>query len=653
MKQFPIPKWYRNISIAKKLYFAVGTMALLIVIELFTLWFSINTLSAVRAFVGGEGLWSKGQKDAIYNLRKYVRSGKETDYQQYLNFLKVPLGDRIARIEMAKVNPDYDIIRRGFLQGHVHPNDIEGMNKLFRRFHGISYIHNAIQIWSQADSLLTDLQTSADRLHSIILVSGLSSPEKIEGNLGRIDKYNTELTILEDNFSAALGEGSRWLEHLVLKVLLSIAITVELTGIILGVSVSITITKGIKEIIRIAGKIQVGDFSERATIFSKDEIGDLSNSFNKMIDELEENVTAIQEGEEQLQTIFKNAPDAVVVINEESRVVRWNPRAETMFGWVETEVIGIPIHTIIIPERLRSAYHAEMEHFFKTKEGSILNKPLELRAVRKDKAEFDIGLSISPTILKGQHFFIGFISDISFRKTAEILIQQKSEELIRSNKELEQFAYVASHDLQEPLRIITSYVQLLEKGYKNKLDKDADTFIHFTVDAATRMHTLINDLLTYSRIGSLGGPFQKTDCNLILKIALENLKASINEHNAKIKIDMLPVINVDVTQMVQLFQNIIGNGIKFRGENNPEIKISAIDKTSHWMFSINDNGIGIQKEYLGKIFIIFQRLHTIADYPGTGIGLAICKKIIERHGGEIWAESEFGKGTTFYFTVLK
>ena len=660
MKAFSFLKWYKNISIAKKLYFAVGTMALLIVIELFTLWFSISTLSSVRGYVGAEGLWSKAQKDAIYNLRKYVRSGKEEDYQAYIKFLTVPLGDRVARIEMAKANPDYDLMRRNFIQGRIHPNDIDGMIKLFRRFHNISYIHKAIQIWSEGDALLSNLQSSAETLHSIIKVLGKSSPEKVEYNLTQIDLFNEKLTLLEDEFSSALGEGSRWLEGLVLKILLSIALTVELTGIFLGVSVSVSITKGIKEVIRIAGKIKSGDFSERATVFSKDEIGELSNSFNKMIDELEENVAMIKEGEEQIQTIFKNAPDAVVVINEEGLIVRWNPRAEVIFGWTAAEVIGMPLPAVIIPEKFLKIYQASMKKFMETKEVPFLNKPLELHAIRKDRTEFDVGLSIAPTLLKGKHFFIGFISDISFRKKSEALIQQKSEDLVRSNKELEQFAYVASHDLQEPLRIITSYVQLLEKRYKEKLGKDADEFIHFTVDAAARMHTLINDLLTYSRVGSLGGQFLPADCNVVVKTALENLKSSVKETNAKIKLDVLPVLNADASQMVQLFQNLIGNGIKFRGKNIPEIKISAEDKISHWLFSVSDNGIGIQKEYLEKIFIIFQRLHTIADYPGTGIGLAICKKIVERHGGEIWVESEIGKavpagrqGTTFKFTIKK
>ena len=238
-------------------------------------------------------------------------------------------------------------------------------------------------------------------------------------------------------------------------------------------------------------------------------------------------------------------------------------------------------------------------------------------------------------------------------KTINESLKQKSEELLRSNTELAQFAYVASHDLQEPLRMVSMYVQLLEKRYKGKLDKDADTYIHFATDAATRMYTLINDLLTYSRIGTRQMKFQQVDCNNTIKAALKNLKTSIDEKQAKISWDKLPGINADELQMTQLFQNIIGNAVKFSADRQPEIKISAHDKDTYWQFSVSDNGIGIQKEYLSKIFVIFQRLHTIDKYPGTGIGLAICKKIVERHGGTIWAESEFGKESTFYFTIKK
>ena len=233
------------------------------------------------------------------------------------------------------------------------------------------------------------------------------------------------------------------------------------------------------------------------------------------------------------------------------------------------------------------------------------------------------------------------------------MIQRRrvEEELARSNKELEQFAYVASHDLQEPLRMVTSYVQLLARRYKGKLDSDADDFIGFAVDGAVRMWKLINDLLTYSRVGIRGKESESTDSETVLNQSFNDLKVAIEENGAVVTHDPLPTVMVDRSQLGQLFQNLVGNAIKFRGNEPPRVAISASRNGNGWTFSVRDNGVGIAPEYSERIFIIFQRLHSRQKYAGTGIGLAICKKIVERHGGRIWVESEVGKGATFYFTL--
>ena len=237
------------------------------------------------------------------------------------------------------------------------------------------------------------------------------------------------------------------------------------------------------------------------------------------------------------------------------------------------------------------------------------------------------------------------------RKHAEDNLAVQAEELARSNTDLEQFAYVASHDLQEPLRAVVSYLQLLEKKYKGKLDSDADEFIGFAVDGARRMRGLIKGLFAYSRISTKGKPAELTDSSEILEGVLEALKLPISENNAVITHDPLPQVKVDATQISQLFQNLISNAMKFSADFLPEIHISAKHKEGEWLFSVKDNGIGIAPEHVERIFLIFKRLHTESEYSGTGIGLAICKRIVERHGGRIWVESEPQKGATFYFTI--
>jgi signal transduction histidine kinase len=224
-------------------------------------------------------------------------------------------------------------------------------------------------------------------------------------------------------------------------------------------------------------------------------------------------------------------------------------------------------------------------------------------------------------------------------------------DLLRSNQELEQFAYVASHDLQEPLRKVSSFAQLLATRYQGKLDGDADEFIGYMVDGVQRMQALIQNLLAYSRLGRKGQPFAITDSNAILKQSLSNLQGAIEESGAVVTTDLLPTVLADGTQLVQLFQNLIGNAIKFHGPEKPLIHVRAESNGPEWSFSVRDNGIGIDRQYAERIFVIFQRLHSRAEYPGTGIGLAFCKKIVERHGGRIWLGPEPGPGATFWFTL--
>ncbi|MGB5911718.1 MAG: ATP-binding protein [Promethearchaeia archaeon] len=245
---------------------------------------------------------------------------------------------------------------------------------------------------------------------------------------------------------------------------------------------------------------------------------------------------------------------------------------------------------------------------------------------------------------------VSFLSEQISRR--EIEFNEIMEDLKRSNEDLQQFAYVASHDLQEPLRAIVSFSQLLEDKYQDKIDKEGKEFIHFITDGAKKMNTLIKDLLSYSRITTHAQPPKLTNLEMILQDALFNLHESIKESGAVITYDEMPILKVDKTQFIQLFQNLLSNAIKFRRKESPRIHIGLKKINSGWLFSVKDNGIGIELEYFNKLFNIFYRLHTKEEYSGTGIGLPICKKIVQRYGGKIWVKSKFGKGSTFFFTIF-
>lgn len=518
----------KDVSIAKKLYFIVGTMAILIVIELMTLWFAIHTLSSVRALIGAEGLWSKAQKDAVYHLGKYYRIHDEDDYVAFKNFMKVPLGDHKARLELIKKKPDINIARQGFLEGRVHPDDIDGMIKVIRRFHDNYYIHQAINDWTKGDSIISRLIPIGEAMQQEINADSIS-PEKLTDYRLQVDDINEQLTSVEDHFSFTLEEGSRWLENLILKILFSVALTVEITGLVITVMVTRNITRGLNEINRAADRITKGHLDDRATVFSNDEIGQTATSVNRM-----------------------------------------------------------------------------------------------------------------------------------------------AEQLIASNQDLENFAHIASHDLQEPLRKIMIYTDLLEHELGDNASEKAKQNMKKVIESATGMRQLIEDVLQFAALNT-EPVIAVVDLNKKLSRALHNLEVSISKTGATINAGPLPSIEGNAVQLIQLFQNLVGNALKF-SDKKPVIDISAeiigMDRLpgDYWLrirdkfmqsknmidsaekfcrIYIKDNGIGFDETYAEQIFTAFRRLHGKHVYNGTGIGLAICKKITEKHHGEISAKSTPGKGSTF------
>jgi len=330
--------------------------------------------------------------------------------------------------------------------------------------------------------------------------------------------------------------------------------------------------------------------------------------------------------------------------------ITWSEELYRIFG---LEPGGAPVTYDAYLERIhpseRAAVRAAIDHALKdqrpfTREERIVRPDGEIREL------FVWGKVVSDDEGRTSRM-LGVAQDITDVRRAERELAARARELERSNADLEQFAYVASHDLQEPLRMVASYVQLLSRRYKGKLDKDADEFIAFAVDGASRMQNLIRDLLTYSRVTRLARPMDIVDTDQALLAALVNLKVAVEEAKARIVHDALPSVRGDATALIALFQNLVGNAVKFRGGRTPEVRIEAARRGDEWIFSVKDNGIGFDPQYSERVFVIFQRLNTRDKYEGTGIGLAICKKIVERHGGRIWVETKPGEGSTFFFSL--
>jgi len=367
--------------------------------------------------------------------------------------------------------------------------------------------------------------------------------------------------------------------------------------------------------------------------------------------ELSHDLSERTASEARYRGLLEAAPDAMVVVNQAGEIVLLNVQAEQQFGYRRDELIGQQVTNIIpvgfaeriISDGTRTAAEALAQE---------IGTGIELVALRNDGSEFPIEIMLSPLDTAEGRLVTAAIRDISVRKAAELTLAQSIESLSRSNEELEQFAYVASHDLQEPLRMVSSYTQLLGRRYAGQLDSDADEFISYAVDGAARMQRLIQDLLSYSRVGTKAQDMVTASSEAALERALHDLRGAIEESGAQVTHDALPDVLADERQLAQLFQNLIGNGIKYQSGNVPEIHISVADESSDMcIFSVRDNGIGIDAQYSKKIFGMFQRLHGRDEYAGTGIGLAICKKIVERHGGTISVDSQPGQGSTFSFAL--
>ena len=350
-------------------------------------------------------------------------------------------------------------------------------------------------------------------------------------------------------------------------------------------------------------------------------------------------------GEGTFRSLLEAAPDAMVIVDEGGTIRIVNSQTERLFGWDRAELLGKPVE-VLIPDRFRDSHAAHRQAYAHAPRTRNMGTGLELYGRRKDGSEFPVEVSLSPLVTPTGRLVTAAVRDITDRKRAEAELAARAAELSRSNGELEQFAYVASHDLQEPLRMIASYTGLLKRRYAGKLDADADEFIGYATDGVARMQALIQDLLAYSRVNRRAEPFVATPLDSVLTEVLANLQRAIQDAGATVVVGELPTVSGDRFQLVQLYQNLIANAVKFHAEEPPRVQVSAERATDGWTIRVADNGIGIDRQFFDRIFVIFQRLHTRDRYPGTGIGLAICRRIAERHGGRIWVDST-ARGATF------
>lgn len=385
MRSFFLEKWFKNIPISKKLYFTIGVMALLIMMELFTLGFAINTLSAIRSFVAGEGLWSKAQKDALASLRLYAYSHDEKDYQEFQAFLKVPLGDGKARKALSQPVPDIEIARQGFIEGRNHPDDVDGMINLMLRFGKVKYISHSIYYWTKAEQAMLQLIPISERLHTDIQTQKITHAQT-QQILSYVDKINKQITPFEDNFSFSLGDGSRWFEKLVLRLLIGLALTVEVTGILIAISISRGIEKGLKEIIKGAEMVSKELFYTRVKVYSRDEIGILAVAFNQMTEKLEQTIAELKESE--------------------TRTIKQKERAEES-------------------EKVKQVFITNMSHEIRTPMNAIIGFAYLLEHSELDEEQTEY----IKAILKSGEFLqtlLNNILDLSKLEAGEVVLERKS-----------------------------------------------------------------------------------------------------------------------------------------------------------------------------------------------------------------------------------
>jgi PAS domain S-box-containing protein len=485
---------------------------------------------------------------------------------------------------------------------------------------------------------ILDLDCTPEELTGKYIRDMIIYTEK-EGSVRNVLEKKGEIRGFEYHFRTLKGD-DRWVIHD--SILIVDPVTKE--RVVEAIVKDITESKKAEEALR-KYRLHLEELVEQRTA----ELVKANEGLQWQIAERKQAEESLRESEERFRATFEQAAVGIAQVGLDGCWLRVNQRLCDIVAYTREELLQCTFQDITHPEDLNT----DLTFVHQVLAGEISTYSMQKRYCRKDRSLVWVNLTVG--LVRDEagapKYFVSVVEDITIRKQAEENLEVAIVDLKRSNQELEQFAYVASHDLQEPLRKVASFTQLLAERYADKLDDDARQFIAYAVDGAHRMQGLINDLLSYSRVGTRGRTFELVDCEGVLGYSLANLEVAIKEGGAVVTHDRLPTVMGDASQLVQLFQNLIGNAIKFRGSAPPCVHISVASQEKEWIFRVRDNGIGIDPQYFDRLFVIFQRLHSKAEYPGTGIGLAVSKKVVERHGGRIWVESEPGKGASFYFSI--
>lgn len=373
--------------------------------------------------------------------------------------------------------------------------------------------------------------------------------------------------------------------------------------------------------------------------------------FRPAILRLKSAITELEGSEARKRAVLEASPDAIVTMDASGKVIELNPATERLFGLGADRILGLSLTELALKEEDRKEFGHFFGPFTASHGAATLNRKFEFPSISARGDALVLEGTVTPTFAGSRPVFTAFLSNLTQKKKDELELKEMVDNLSLYNEELQRFTYVASHDLQEPLRMISNYVTLLSRRYRDKLDKDAQDFVKFTLDGAARMQNLIVDLLNYSRVQTGPVALDAVDCNSLLDTVLGDLSLAIRESGAVVTRGFLPRLMGNASQIGQLFQNLVGNSLKYRGKEAPRIEVSAERVGKEWLFSVRDNGIGFDMEFAQRIFEPFQRLHGKSEYSGSGIGLAICKKVIDSLGGRIWATSEKNRGSTFFFTL--